>query len=178
MTRQSARRTATRKAARADATGTAARQTRTPDGETARRVAPQTITIAVRLMYAGAAATAVGMVISVLGVALGLATLRASHPTATPAQLHATQTLLITIAIISGLAETAIWLVMARANRSGLKWARTVASALFLLSSWNLVDHLLGVITVSNLTYTAVIWLIGLGAICFLWLAESRTYFG
>jgi uncharacterized membrane protein len=157
-------------------TGKAAR--RTAAGETARRIAPQTITIAVRLMYAGAAATAIGMVISVIGVALGLATLRASHPTATPAQLHATQTVLVVIAILSGLAETAIWLVMARANRSGLKWARTVASVLFLLSSWNLVDHLLGAITVSNLTYTAVIWLIGLGAICFLWQAESRTYFG
>jgi|ERR1022692_1246458 uncharacterized membrane protein len=147
-------------------------------GEAARRTAPQTVTIAVRLMYAGAAATAIGMVISVVGVGLGMATIRASHPTATPAALHSTQTLLIIIAVLSGLAETALWLVMARANRNGLKWARTVASTLFLLSSWNLVDHLLGTITVPNLTYTAVIWLIGLGAICFLWQPESRTYFG
>jgi uncharacterized membrane protein len=147
-------------------------------GEAAHRTTPRPVTIAVRLMYAGAAATAIGMVISVIGVGLGMATLKASHPTATSAQLHDTQTLLIIIAVLSGLAETAIWLVMARANSSGLKWARTVASTLFLLSSWDLVDHLLGAITVSNLTYTAVIWLIGLAAICFLWQAESRTYFG
>jgi hypothetical protein len=38
--------------------------------------------------------------------------------------LHATQNFLITVAIVSGLPEIGAWLLMARANRGGLKWAR------------------------------------------------------
>ena len=80
---------------------------------------PRSVMIAVRLMYAGAALTAIGMVMSVVAVATGENALRASHKHATLAQLHATQSFLITVAVISGLVEIGAWLLMARANRSG-----------------------------------------------------------
>jgi hypothetical protein len=133
--------------------------------------------VAVRIMYAGAALTAIGLVISVIAVATGEKALRASHKHATLAQLHATQRLLITLAIVSGLIEIGAWLFMARANRNGLKWARIVASVLFALGTWNLISHIIGAATITNLAYTALMWLVGAGAVFFLWQKDSGAYF-
>jgi hypothetical protein len=138
---------------------------------------PRSVMIAVRLMYAGAALTAIGLVMSVVAVATGENALRASHRHATLAQLHATQNFLITVAVISGLVEIGAWLLMARANRSGLKWARIVATVLFALGTWNLISHIIGTATVTNLAYTALMWLVGLGAVFFLWRKDSSAYF-
>ena len=57
------------------------------------------------------------------------------------------------------------------------KWARIVASALFVLSTWSFVSHLLGAITIGNMIYSTAMWLVGLGAIFFLWQRESSAYF-
>ncbi len=139
---------------------------------------PRPVRIAVLLMYAGAAVTAIGLVLSVIAVATGQKALRASHPHATAAQLHATQNVLITIAIASGILEIAAWLLMARANRNGLKWARIVATVLFAFSTANLASHLHGTATIGNTIYSVLIWLAGLGAVVLLWLRESSAYFG
>jgi hypothetical protein len=138
---------------------------------------PRSVMVAVRIMYAGAALTAIGLVISVVGVATGEKALRASHRHATLAQLHATQNFLITLAVVSGLIEIGAWLLMARANRSGLKWARIVATVLFALGTWNLISHIIGTATVTNLAYTALMWLVGFGAVFFLWQKDSSGYF-
>jgi len=114
--------------------------------------------------------------LSVVAVATGENALRASHRHATLAQLHATQNFLITVAVISGLVEIGAWLLMARANRSGLKWARIVASVLFALGTWNLISHIIGTATVTNLAYMALMWLVGLGAVFFLWRKDSSAY--
>src|SRR5258707_8220867 len=125
---------------------------------------PRSVMIAVRLMYAGAALTAIGLVMSVVAVATGENALRASHRHATLAQLHATQNFLITVAVVSGLVEIGAWLLMARANRSGLKWARIAATVLFALGTWNLISHIIGTATVTNISYTTLMWLVGLSA--------------
>jgi hypothetical protein len=138
---------------------------------------PRSVMLGVRIMYAGAALTAIGAVISVVGVATGEEALRASHKHATLAQLHATQNFLITVAVVSGLIEIGAWLLMARANRSGLKWARIVATALFALATWNLIAHIIATATVTNLVYTALMWVVGLGAVFFLWQKDSSAYF-
>jgi hypothetical protein len=133
--------------------------------------------IAVLLMYAGAALTAVGLALSVIAVATGDKALRASHPQATAAQLHATQNVLITGAVTSGVIEIAAWLLLARANRGGLKWARIVATVLFALSTANLAGHLHGSATIGNTIYSVVIWVVGLATIVLLWLRPSSAYF-
>jgi hypothetical protein len=139
---------------------------------------PRTVVIATRLMYAGAALTAIGLVLSVIAIATGAGSLRASHPHATAAQLHATQNFLITIAVVSGLIEIGAWIFMARMNRAGLKWARIVATVLFGLGTLNLISHSIGSKTATSLAYTAVTWLVGAGAVFFLWRRESRAFFG
>jgi len=138
---------------------------------------PQSIVMAVRLMYAGAGVTAIGLVISVIAVATDLNRLRASHPHATLGTLHGYQHALITIAILSGLLEIAVWLVVARANRAGAKWARMVATVLLVLGTWNFVSHFLGRVTFGNIAYSAAIWLVGLAAVIFLWQRTSTEYY-
>ncbi|HEX7994575.1 MAG TPA: hypothetical protein VF506_11685 [Streptosporangiaceae bacterium] len=138
---------------------------------------PRSVVMAVRLMYAGAAITAIGVVISIIAVLTGQDSLRASHPNATVAQLHATQNALIAVAVISGLLEIGAWIFMARLNRAGLKWARIVATVLLGLGTLNLILRLTSGGGVSNLLYTVVTWLAGAGAVYFLWQRESNDYF-
>lgn len=138
---------------------------------------PRSIKIAMRLMYAGAGLTGLGLILSVVTILLGRAALKASHPHATAAQLQSTQNFLLILAVFSGLVEIAVWLLVARANGSGLKWARIAASILFAISTWYLVAHLRGD-ALANLIYTVVTWLVGLGAVFFLWRRESSAYFG
>ncbi len=145
----------------------------------ARPPAPRPVILAVRLMYAGAALTAAGTLISVIALTTGgTAALKTSYPRQNATQLHHTLTTLITAAVLSSLIEIAIWLVIARANRGGLSWARIAACVLFALSTWNLVAHLHGPIAIANLIYTALIWLVGLGAVVLLWHRESSAYIG
>ncbi|MGN6795380.1 MAG: hypothetical protein ACTHJW_23570 [Streptosporangiaceae bacterium] len=141
------------------------------------REPPSSIVIATRLMYAGAAVTAMGMVLTIIAIITGLDSLRASHPNATVAQLHATQNALIATAVISGLLEIGAWILMARVNRAGLKWARIAATVLFGLATLNLIFRLTSTGAVANLAYTAATWLAGAGAVFYLWQRESNAYF-
>jgi hypothetical protein len=138
---------------------------------------PKSVMIAVRLMYAGAVVTAIVMVISVIAAAAGLKALRASHPHATAAHLHSYQTALITSAIVFGLIEIAMWLIMARTNRAGAKWARMAATVLFVFATWNFVGVFLGKIKIIGIAYSGVTWLVGLAAIVYLWQRTSGEYF-
>src|ERR1022692_1411420 len=138
---------------------------------------PRSIKIAMWLMYAGAALTGIGLILSVITILLGRAALKVSHPHATAAELQATLNFQIIVSVFSGLIEIVVWLLVARANRGGMKWARTVAGGLFAVSTWYLVTHLRGD-SVANLVYTVLTWLVGLGAIIFLWRRESSAYYG
>src|SRR5258706_12503392 len=93
-------------------------------GPPVRREPPRSVMVAVRLMYAGAALTAIGLVVSVVGVATGEEALRARHRHAKRAQLHATQNFLIATSVISGLIENGAWVLMGKADRSGMKGCR------------------------------------------------------
>jgi len=148
-----------------------------PPADPAATAPPQSIVMAVRLMYAGAAVTAIGIVISVIAAATDLSGLRASHPHATLATLHRYQNGLITGAILYGLFEIAAWLIVARANRAGARWARIVATVLFAIGTLNVAAPFLGHIAFGNIAYTAVIWLIGLAVIVFLWQRTSSEYY-
>src|ERR1022692_2498310 len=145
--------------------------------EPVRPAPPRSIKIAMWLMYAGAALTGIGLILSVITILLGRAALKVSHPHATAAELQATLNFQIIVSVFSGLIEIVVWLLVARANRSGMKWARTVAGGLFAVSTWYLVTHLRGD-SVANLVYTVLTWLVALGAIIFLWRRESSAYFG
>ena len=138
---------------------------------------PRSIQIAVRLMYAGAAVTVIGLVLNLIAVATNENAVRAAHKHASPAQVHATHNALITAVVVNAVIEIGAWLLMARANRGGLKWARIISTVLFALSFWSFANLLLGSVTGISIAYSVVVWLVGLGAIFFLWQKDSSAFF-
>ena len=87
--------------------------------------------------------------------------------------------------IVSYAVYILLWVLMARFNRAGQKWARIVASVLFAISTFQLyqtIDSLHGgqVITAADIIFiviTIASWGVGVGAIAMLWRPDSSAYF-
>ena len=92
--------------------------------------APAPVLTAVKLMYAGAAVSAVTLIISLALVPAIMAALRKATPRLTAAQVSDV-TMLIVLALAFGLAVVALWVWLARANSQGRNWARVLSTALF-----------------------------------------------
>jgi hypothetical protein len=104
---------------------------------------------------------------------------------------------LLTLAIVLGLAGAVLWLWMARANGKGRHWARIVSTVLFGLATLELIrqypgdqlGHLVLVgqaqpvihngsgVTVLALIVPALTWLAGLAAVWLLWRPASSAFF-
>ena len=149
-----------------------------------RPAAPPPVLMAVKLMYAGAVLSALGAIYTA-ATAGGLKTaILKGHPLYTTAQVHKAETSIVISAIVGGLLAVGLWIWMARMNGAGRKWARIVASVLFVI---NTVDLLLAAAEASSVTAVGantgiqvalvlLIWLAGLGAIVLLWRGESSQY--
>jgi hypothetical protein len=130
---------------------------------------PRTVRAAVRLMYAGAAVTALSLIIAIISVAFMPSGFGSLH------LLGRTQPLPIdiTVGIVGGLVLTALWLWMARANGEGRHWARILSTVLFGLATL----HLFGQNGVAPVGFALVTWVLGLGAVWLLWRPASNAYF-
>jgi hypothetical protein len=137
---------------------------------------PRSVQLAVRLMYAGAALTGLGVLVDVLYILISHS-VRNAHPHASAARVHDTVVALIVSLVFSALIEAGLWLFMARANRGGLKWARIVAAVFFAIYTVYLALTLPRGASVADVVMTTLIWLAGLGATIFLWRPDSTAYF-
>ncbi len=152
-----------------------------------RPAAPAPVLTAVKLMYAGAAVTAVGLII---GLTLIIVDIKAAargqflgHSLTAP-QLRP---LIITVWIVVSLVMIALWLWMARANGQGRNWARVLSTALFGLATLQLrgdfrqpVSHAGFGVTVLYYGSTALFvaaWLAGAAAVWLLWRPASSAFF-
>jgi hypothetical protein len=138
---------------------------------------PAPVLAAVKLMYAGAAVSAISLIVTLLTIG-GLKTaIRSRDPSFTQTQLHSAEVVAVTFAVILGLIGIGLWIWMARANKAGKNWARITSTVFFgldtlgLLASFGQAETLLGRLV------SLVVWLIGLGAIVMLWRKESSGYF-
>jgi hypothetical protein len=149
--------------------------------------APAPVRTAVKLMYAGAAVSAAGLII---GLALIIADIQvAARGRFLGHSLTAPQTrpLVITMWIVFGLAVIAAWLWMVRANGRGQNWARILSTALSGLATLQLHgaftqpgSHAGSGVTVpyyaSIVLFTAA-WLDGAAAVWLLWRPASTAFF-
>ena len=152
-----------------------------------RPAAPAPVLTAVKLMYAGAAASTAGLVI---GLALIIVDIKAAargrflgHSLAAP-QIRP---LIITVWIVFGLVVIAMWLWMARADGQGRSWARILSAVLFGLATLQLrgdftqpVSHAGFGVTVlyyGGTVLFAAAWLAGGAAVWLLWRPASRAFF-
>ena len=164
-----------------------------------RPATPAPVLTAVKLMYAGAAVSAVTLVISLALVPAVKAALRKATPSLTTAQVSDVN-VLITLAMLFGLAVIAAWLWMARANGQGRNWARILSLVLFGLATSELITvgprytggylahfavggHVYSVIhsvfgaTVLGLIVPVLLWLTGAAVVWLLWRPASSAFF-
>jgi hypothetical protein len=139
--------------------------------------APQPVTMAVRLMYAGAALSAIEIIIGLTTLGSLKSAIRSRYPHYTASQLHSAEVAGIVVAVVIGAIAVGLWLWMAWANGRGRNWARIVATALFGLNTIDLLTLLAQPHSAISLVFALIVWLVGLGAIFFLWQRESTDYF-
>ena len=149
--------------------------------------APAPVRTAVKFMYAGAAVSAVELII---GLALIIVDIRAAargrflgHSLTAPQM----RPLIITVWIVFGLVGVALWLWMTRANGQGRNWARIVSTVLFGLATLQLRGDVtqpasragFGVtVLYYGVTALAVAgWLAGAAAVWLLWRPASSAFF-
>jgi hypothetical protein len=143
--------------------------------------APKSVLDAVKVMYAGAGLSVVGIILviatsSSIKNAFAKANASASKPL-TASQLHSLENAYIVAAIVILAIGAALWFWMARANGAGRRWARITSSVFFGIYT----IYILTVVTRSGFGVTLILaglsWLVGLWAIVLLWRRESSEYF-
>ena len=153
--------------------------------EPLRPPAPTPVRTAVKLMYAGAAVSAVYLII-LLAIVIG--DIKAVHASWNGHRLATAPS--ITLGIVPGLVVIALWLWMARANGQGRNWARILSTVLFGLATLQLIklisdsqqpaSHAGFGATVLNYGGTALFaaaWLAGAAAVWMLWIPASSAFF-
>jgi fumarate reductase subunit D len=149
--------------------------------------APAPVLTAVKLMYAGAAVSAVNLII---GLAIVIVDIKAAargqflgHSLTAPQM----RPLIITVWMVFSLVVIALWLGMARVNGQGRSWARILSTVLFGLATLQLrgdftlpVSHAGFGVTVLYYGGTALFaaaWLVGAAAVWLLWRPASSAFF-
>lgn len=145
--------------------------------EPSRPPVPPSVTNAVRAMYLGAAASLIGIIISLTTVSSVKAQIHRARPDLTPSKVNSTEHGLIAILIIEGLIAIGLWLWMARSCKAGKNWARITATVFFGLDTIGQIAAAAEPTGTGDRIYSLVVWLIGLVAIAFLWQRKSSEYF-
>jgi hypothetical protein len=149
--------------------------------------APAPVRTAVKLMYAGAAVSAAGLII---GLTLIIVDINAAvrgrffgHSLTAPLM----RPLIIAVWIVFGLVGIVLWLWMARANGQGRTWARIVSTVLFVLATLQLRGDFMrpashagfGVMVLyygGTVVFVAA-WLVGAAAVWLLWRPAASAFF-
>jgi hypothetical protein len=136
----------------------------TYSGAVAQTAPPAPVLAAARFMRGGAV-TSAAYVITALPFAGDVRGHVLGHRlTATP--------VVITLVILLGLAEIALWLWMARATSQGKNWARILSTVLFGLATLELAGT-----QGLALAAAALTWLSGLAAVWLLWRPAASVFF-
>jgi hypothetical protein len=138
---------------------------------------PGSVLNAVKLMYAGAALSAVGIIISLVTISSLKTAIQARDPNFTTTQLHAAEGVAVGSVVIGGLIAIGLWLWMAWANGKGRNWARILSSVLFGVNTLDLLLSIAQPHAAIGLVFSLVVWLVGLGAIVLIWSKQSAPFY-
>lgn len=138
---------------------------------------PSSIRNAVKLMYAGAAVSLIVIIVALVTIGSAKTAIHNAFPHYSAAQVRRAAVGLVVYEVVIQVVTIGLWLWMARANQAGKSWARIVSSVLFALNTLILLASLARPHAAIGVVLLLVIWLIGLGAIFFLWRRDSSAYF-
>jgi hypothetical protein len=142
---------------------------------------PPSVVMAVRLMYTGAVVSALSLIVGLATVGSFRASIRTSlhkaNPKVTPAQVHNIETIFVVGSVGFQVISIGLWVWMALMNKAGKSWARIVAIVLFGLNTLSLLLGVARTGAASGILVSVLIWLIGLGAVIYLWRRDASEYF-
>jgi hypothetical protein len=146
------------------------------------RPGPQpSVVMAVRLMYAGAVVSALSLIVGLATVSSFRASIRTSlhraNPKVTPAQVHNIETFFVVGSVAFQVISVGLWAWMALTNKAGKSWARIVATVLFGLNTLSLLLGAASAGATAGILVSVLTWLIGLGAVIYLWRRDASEYF-
>jgi hypothetical protein len=134
-------------------------------------------------MYAGAALSALNVIVALVTISSIKSAILARHPNYTATQLHTAQTSAVVAAVVGGLIAVGLWVWMAWANGRGRQWARIVSAVFFGLSTLDLLVSLAvrsstaQAHTTGTVIIGALVWLVGLAAIVLIFRRESGPFY-
>jgi Ca2+/H+ antiporter len=139
--------------------------------------APNPVQTAVKLMYAGAALSLIGLILGLATVGSLKGDIEKANRKLTPTQVHSAEVVSIVLVIVVGVIAIGLWLWMARASLKGRNWARITGTVLFAIFTLLLLTTLRRPGDAIGLVFSALEWLAGLGAVILLWRRESGEFF-
>jgi hypothetical protein len=137
---------------------------------------PSTVRNAVRLMYAGAAFSAIDLIVSLATAGQISTAVQNANPHWSHARVSANAHAELTASVVIWLVTIGFWVVMARTNQAGRGWARIVATVLSVISTLSFAEALREpAALVSKLVYLPL-WAVGVGAVILLWRPATTSY--
>jgi hypothetical protein len=148
------------------------------------RAIPQSVARAVQVMYVGALASLVGIIIELL-LRHSLRSYIADHATTNGKRLTASQVAdtyhaELVVLVVVGLIGIGLWTWMAQMNKRGRNWARITSTVFFAIDTLGAIGGLAGGALAggnANRYFGLVVWVIGLVAVILLWRRSSTEYF-
>jgi hypothetical protein len=145
--------------------------------EPVRQEPPPSVLTAVKLMYAGAAVSAISLVVGLVTISSLRSMLQNAYPNYTSSQIHTAEVASVAAIVVFGLIGVGLWLWMAYANKRGANWARITATVFFGLDTLSTLAGFARPGPWASRLVSLLIWLIGLGAVVLLWRPESTEFF-
>jgi len=140
--------------------------------------APPSVLRAVQVMYVGAAASLIGIIIDMTTLSSTKSEIIRRNPNLTATQVANAEHVAIGLFIVSGLLGAGLWVWVAQMSKAGRNWARIVGTVLFAIDT---ISVFAGAATVpgggATRIYSILVWLIGLAAVILLWQRASSDYF-
>jgi hypothetical protein len=154
-----------------------------PGAPVARSI-PPSVARAVQVMYLGAVASLVGIIVELL-TRHSLRNFIADHSTRNGKRLTATQVAdtyhaELVVLVVVGLIGVGLWIWMAQSNKAGKNWARITSTVFFAIDTLGAIGGLAGGALSGGSAYRiygVVVWVIGAAAILLLWQRRSSDYF-
>ena len=138
-------------------------------------VPPPPVQMAIRLMWIGAALSAVSAVIAAATVSNLRDAILKVHPGYSATQVSSAERGQAFLYIFVGVISVGLWLWMSFAIRSGKPWTRIVATVLFGVNT--LYTALTLAATALGLVVVLLLWVAGLAATILLWRRPATEFF-
>jgi hypothetical protein len=140
---------------------------------------PPSIEHAVWFIYAGAVIQALSAILEIAAVRGRIQSVLATR-SATPltaSQLNAAQAIGEVILVLGGAVGVSLWFWMARKNKAGRRWARSLSTVFFVILTVGLVAVVAQPVAGENKIIPVAEWVAGFVAMVLLWQTESSDFY-